>query len=222
MSMPVVLVMAKVPIPGQVKTRLAATQGAVRAAQLAAAALLDTFDVCEQTFGLGRCHVSLGGDLGQLDDVELLSRLRSWTVHPQWGAGLGERIANAHRELCPTSHAPVVQIGIDTPQVTSAVLGSVAAMAVHQPVLGLADDGGWWVLATNDPAQVDGLEDVPMSTARTGQMTWELLRSRGSSVGVAPVMRDVDEAVDAEHVATLAPMTRFARAWRSSRVGTRG
>jgi len=217
-SVPVVLVMAKVPILGQVKTRLAATEGAARAAQLATAALLDTLDVCELTFGLGRCHLSLGGDLGRLDDVELRSRLRTWTVRPQRGAGLGERIANAHRELHPTALAPVVQIGIDTPHVTSAALRSVAVMAVHQPVLGLAEDGGWWVLATNDPAQVDGLEKVPMSTARTGQRTWELLRAGGSIVGTVPSMRDVDEAADAEYVATLAPTTRFAQAWRANHV----
>lgn len=216
MSGPVVLVMAKVPIPGHVKTRLAATEGPVRAAQLATAALLDTLDVCELTFGVSRCHVSLAGDLARLDDGELRWRLGAWTVHPQCGDGLGERIANAHRELHPTALAPVVQIGIDTPHVTSSVLRLIAAKAVHQPVLGLAEDGGWWVLATNHPAQVDGLEKVLMSTATTGQRTGELLRTGGSIVGMAPSMRDVDDAADAEHVATLAPTTRFAQVWRAN------
>ena len=44
-----VLVVAKAPVPGAAKTRLAATVGDRNAAELAAAALLDTIDVCAQT-----------------------------------------------------------------------------------------------------------------------------------------------------------------------------
>lgn len=218
MSAPVVLVMAKVPIPGQVKTRLAATQGPVRAALLATAALLDTLDACEEAFGLARCHVALAGELGQLADAELATRLAAWRVHPQRGDGLGARIANAHRDVHLATGAPVVQLGMDTPQVSPALLRSVAvAVAAQRPVLGLADDGGWWVLATCLASQVDGLEEVPMSTPGTGLATWELLRAGGVQVEVAPVLRDVDEATDAEHVAALAPATRFARTWRAGR-----
>jgi len=207
--------MAKVPIPGQVKTRLAATEGPVRAAQLATAALLDTLAVCEDVFGSGRRHIWFAGDLAELRDPVLVARLRSWAVHRQWGTGLGERIANSHRALHRTAGGPVVQIGMDTPHATAAVLDSVATMAATlRPVLGLAADGGWWVLATGAASQVDGLDRVPMSTAQTGRLTWELLR-RGGEVAAAPTMRDVDEEADAEHVAALAPLTRFARAWRA-------
>jgi glycosyltransferase A (GT-A) superfamily protein (DUF2064 family) len=219
-SAPVVLVVAKVPIPGQVKTRLAATEGPVRAALLAAAALLDTLDACEQAFGLARCHVALAGELGRLADGELATRLAAWHVHPQRGAGLGARIANAHRDVHLATRAPVVQLGMDTPQVSPVLLRSVAvavAVAAHRPVLGLADDGGWWLLATCLASQVDGLEEVPMSTPGTGLATWQLLRAGGVHVGVAPLLRDVDKAADAEHVATLAPATRFAQTWRAGR-----
>ncbi|QTE31011.1 TIGR04282 family arsenosugar biosynthesis glycosyltransferase [Pengzhenrongella sicca] len=219
MTAPVVLVMAKVPIPGLVKTRLAATEGPVRAARLATAALLDTLDVCEVAFGLGRCHLSLGGDLALLDDALLAARLRAWTIHPQRGSDLGDRIANAHRDVHAVSGTPVVQIGMDTPQASSRDLDAIARLvSVDRPVLGLADDGGWWVLASGEPAHVNGLEQVPMSTPGTGRATWNLLQARARTVGVAPMMRDVDEAVDAEHVAALAPATRFASAWRAGRV----
>jgi len=212
---PAVLIMAKVPIPGLVKTRLAATEGPVRAAQLATAALLDTLEVCAQVFDPDRRHIALGGQLEALEGTKLAEQLRSWRVHPQQGAGLAARIANAHREMHLTSTGPVVQIGMDTPHVSAATLRSVGRMVTAgDPVLGFADDGGWWVLATSVASQVDGLERVPMSTPRTGRRTWELLR-RGGAVGVAPAMRDVDDAGDAEHVASLAPSTRFARTWRA-------
>ncbi|MGV8965014.1 MAG: TIGR04282 family arsenosugar biosynthesis glycosyltransferase [Cellulomonas sp.] len=218
MSAPVALVMAKVPIPGQVKTRLAASEGPVRAARLATAALLDTLDVCEVAFGLDRCHLSLGGDLDLLDDPLLVARLQTWTVHRQRGTGLGERIANAHRDVHARADAAVVQIGMDTPQATRGDLDAIAgAVAADRPVLGLADDGGWWVLASGAPGHVDGLERVPMSTPGTGRATWDLLQARASMVGVARVLRDVDDAADADHVAALAPATRFARTWRDGR-----
>lgn len=215
MNGPVVLVMAKVPIPGHVKTRLAATEGPIRAAQLATAALLDTLDVCEASFGLARCHLALDGDLDAVDDPELAARLRTWTVHRQFGSALGERIANAHRDVHSAAGEPVVQIAMDTPHATGDDLHRVAAMvAADRPVLGLADDGGWWVLASGVPAHVDGLDRVPMSTPATGRATWTLLRTNAQDVAAARVMCDIDDAVDAHHVAALAPTTRFARTWR--------
>ena len=41
-----------------------------------------------------------------------------------------------------------------------------------------------------------------------------LLRANATDVGAAPVRRDIDDAADAQHVAALAPTTRFARTWR--------
>ena len=216
MSAPVLLVVAKVPLPGEVKTRLAATEGGVRAARLAAAALLDTLDVCEAAVGRDRCHVALAGDLDALRDHDLADRLRAWTVHRQRGTGLAARLVNAHRDVHDVVGAPVVQIGMDTPQVESTDLArAIGAVTVDRPVLGPAEDGGWWLLASGVPAHVDGLSRVPMSTPGTGRATWAHLRSRAATVGAAPAMRDVDDAADAHHVAALAPGTRFARAWRA-------
>ncbi|PFG34283.1 TIGR04282 family arsenosugar biosynthesis glycosyltransferase [Sanguibacter antarcticus] len=214
MSAPVVMIMAKAPVPGQVKTRLASTVGPDFAARLAAAALLDTLDACEQAFGIGRCHLALAGDLQAVQDDELLARLDRWTVHHQRGDGLAERIANAHRDVHAVAGAPVVQVGMDTPHVSPDVLSHVSdVVGGGVPVLGLAEDGGWWVLATAAPGLVDGLEQVPMSTPGTGRATWDLLHSQDAGVVEAPTMRDVDVVADAVHVAALAPATRFARSW---------
>ncbi|MEP7765850.1 DUF2064 domain-containing protein [Sanguibacter sp. 25GB23B1] len=216
MIAPVVLVMAKAPVPGQVKTRLASAVGPVFAARLAAAALLDTLDACEQAFGLDRCHLALAGDLDEVVDDDLLLRLSSWTVHDQRGDGLAVRIANAHRDVHGVTRAPVVQLGMDTPHVSPDVLGRVCdVVSGGVPVLGLAEDGGWWVLATSSPGLVDGLEQVQMSTPRTGRETWDLLQSQDAGVVEAPTMRDVDVVADAVHVAALAPTTRFAQRWHA-------
>ena len=219
MTSPVVLVMAKVPVPGRVKTRLAAAVGDDAAARLAQAALLDTLDVCEQVFGASRCHLALAGDLDSVgaEDAELLrGRLRSWTVRPQRGVGFGDRLEQAHVEVHAATGGPVVQIGMDTPHLDAPGLAAVARAATSEgAVLGRAEDGGWWVLASGRAHHVTGLGRVPMSSKHTGQLTDDLLRAAGLTVTAAAWMRDVDEVDDAAAIACLAPATRFAREWRA-------
>ena len=87
----VMLVVAKAPVSGLVKTRLGQVLGMQRAAQLAAAALLDTLAVCVAAYGVARCHLALDGDLaeGELAD-ELLDATAGWTVHAQRGADFAD------------------------------------------------------------------------------------------------------------------------------------
>jgi glycosyltransferase A (GT-A) superfamily protein (DUF2064 family) len=127
MAQPVALVMAKVPVAGQVKTRLAATVGHEQAARLALAALLDTLEVCEQAFGAGCLYLALTGDLDELDRAprrQLTGRLESWRLLAQRGRGLGERLEHAHADVHRAAAAPVVQVGMDTPHLDPAVLAA--------------------------------------------------------------------------------------------------
>jgi glycosyltransferase A (GT-A) superfamily protein (DUF2064 family) len=106
-----------------------------------------------------------------------------------------------------------VLIGMDTPQVTAELLATaVGALQHHDAVLGLAEDGGWWLMGVRDPAAAEVLADVPMSTADTGRLTVEALQSQGLRVASVPALRDVDTFADALAVAAAAPTTRFARA----------
>lgn len=206
------LVLAKAPVAGLAKTRLGAVVGARAAAEVAAAALLDTLDACEAAFGPTQRRLALAGDLGQAErGEEITARLDAWQVIPQRGEGFAERLAHAHGDLGP---GPVVQIGMDTPQVTGAHLAqAVAGLADHDAVLGRAEDGGWWVLALRDTAHASVLADVPTSTEETGDLTLAALRARGLGVGETAVLRDVDTAEDADIVARETPHGRFAATW---------
>lgn len=209
------LVVAKAPVPGQAKTRLASEVGTTAAADLAAAALLDTLEACAGAFGTDRCHLSLAGDLAQAcryDDLR--DALRGWTVRSQFGDTFAERLVRAHLELAETPDGPVVQVGMDTPQATAAMLREAAeGTTAYDAVLGPADDGGWWVLAQRDPEAATALLDVPMSTAETHDRTRTAMVGAGLTVGTARGLRDVDTAADAAAVAEAAPETRFARTW---------
>lgn len=204
--------MAKAPVAGRVKTRLGAVIGMEAAARVAAAALLDTLAACGEAFG--ECHLALDGDLrGACDEGRLRDHLRGWVVHPQRGASLGERLANAHADA--SGPGPTVQVGMDTPQVTATDLRAVAAASGEgNAVLGPARDGGWWVLALQDPTAAAGLVGVPMSRPDTCRRTRDALAAAGQTVSSARVLRDVDTVSDARAVASRLDGGHFRRTWR--------
>lgn len=216
MTTATVLVMAKAPVPGAVKTRLGATIGADAAARLAHAALLDTLAVCESVFPAGRRVVALAGTIAASVEPARLDRaLSGWDVVDQDGSTFAERLATAHERAHATHGGPVVQIGMDTPHVTSRHLEHVIATARSgRPVLGRARDGGWWVLATTSPTDVAGLHHVPMSRHDTWARTLACVERAAGTVLPTAELDDVDTAADAEAVATTAPHTGFALAWR--------
>jgi rSAM/selenodomain-associated transferase 1 len=208
-----VLVVAKAPEPGRVKTRLGRDIGMEAAAEVAASSLLDTLAVCVSAGS--DCHLSLAGDLSlAVRRDELRAALVGWTVHAQVGVDLAARLADAHARV----PGPVVQVGMDTPHLTSELLGeALARLATYDAVLGAAEDGGWWVLALRDPHHAAALVGVPMSTATTGADTRAALEAAGLSVGGTSVLRDVDTVADADAVAALVPDSRFAAAWTDVR-----
>lgn len=211
------LVVAKAPVPGEAKTRLGAVVGLELAAELAAAALLDTLEVGAAAFPAGRRHLALTGDLPRAArGEEIRAGLAGWQVRPQRGVSFGERLAAAHADVAEAvgADAPVVQIGMDTPQVTEGALLAVGdALADADAALGVAEDGGWWALALRDPYAAAVLADVPMSTPHTARDTRLALERRGLSVADLPVLRDVDTDADADAVAAACGDRRFARTW---------
>lgn len=210
------LVVAKAPVPGLAKTRLAAglggATGADTAADLAAAALLDTLDAVADTPAAARV-VALTGDLdAACRAAELRDRLARFTVIGQRGGDFAERLANAHADAAAAG--PVLQIGMDTPQVSPALLADCARSLLAVPaVLGPAADGGWWILGVRDGAAADCLRTVPMSRPDTGALTLAALRAGCAEVALLPELRDVDTVDDIAAVsAECAPGSRFAAA----------
>ncbi|HEY2430978.1 MAG TPA: DUF2064 domain-containing protein [Acidimicrobiales bacterium] len=203
-----VLVMAKAPVPGRVKTRLCPPYSYEEAADIAAAALADTL-----------AAVAAGSATRKI--IALEGRPGPWLppgfeVIAQRGDGLDERLAHAW----VGAGGPGIQIGMDTPQVTAGELDQVLAAADapgRAAVLGHAADGGWWVIGWRraDPWAV--FRGVPMSTPRTGAAQERRLRRLGFVVTSAPVQRDIDTAADLSDIAESHPGLRTARL--ASRLG---
>jgi glycosyltransferase A (GT-A) superfamily protein (DUF2064 family) len=111
---------------------------------------------------------------------------------------------------------PTVQIGMDTPQLTTADLRCVAVAASDgDAVLGPAADGGWWALALSDVSAAAVLAEVPMSRPETFACTREALTAAGQTVRVAHVLTDVDTIDEAAQVAGGLTGGHFFQAWRS-------
>ncbi|MCT7658478.1 TIGR04282 family arsenosugar biosynthesis glycosyltransferase [Mycobacterium deserti] len=217
----VALVVAKAPVPGLAKTRLATSVGDRGAADIAAAALLDTLDAVAAAPVQARV-VALTGDL---DDAcaaaDIRRRLEAFTVVPQRGEDFADRLANAHADAATAAgNGAVLQIGMDTPQVSAEILAECAEELLEaQAVLGLADDGGWWVLGVSDASMADCLRAVPMSRRDTGALTLAALYARGVNVHLVGELADVDTVDDIDAVRRVcASGSRFVRATRTVRV----
>ena len=195
-----VLVLAKAPVPGRVKTRLCPPYRPEEAARLAAAALADVLDAVRETPAARRLLV-LDGDPGLVDG-------RGFEAVAQVGGPLDVRLAAA---FGAAAGAPALLVGMDTPQVTPELLASAgAALTRHDACLGAALDGGWWALGLRrpDPALLAG---IPCSLPITGRLQRDRLLGAGLSVALLPRLRDVDVADDVRPVARLAPAGRFTR-----------
>ncbi|MFG2890896.1 DUF2064 domain-containing protein [Streptomyces sp. NPDC048248] len=197
-----VLVIAKEPLPGRVKTRLTPPYTPHEAAELAEAALHDTLQAV-RAMPARRRVVVLDGRPGNWLPP-------GFEVRPQSTGGLDERLAAAFAG----SSGPTLLIGMDTPQVTPELLAPATdfdAWNACDAWLGPAEDGGFWALglAAPDPRLLRG---VPMSTPRTGAAQRARLAAAGLRIRELPPQRDVDTAADAEEVAASAPHGRFAAA----------
>ncbi|MDX3454620.1 DUF2064 domain-containing protein [Streptomyces sp. ME02-8801-2C] len=189
------LVIAKEPRPGRVKTRLTPPFTPEAAAALAEAALIDTLRTVAATPARRRVLV-LDGSPGRWLPP-------GFDVVPQCAGGLDERLACAFADC----DGPALLIGMDTPQVTPDLL--TVDFADCDAYFGPAEDGGFWALGLAEP-EPGLLRGVPMSTRTTGAVQRARLVAAGLRVRELPRLRDVDTVADAEAVAAAAPRTRFA------------
>lgn len=194
------LVIAKEPLPGRVKTRLTPPYTPKEAAELAAASLADTLDTVLAAPANRRVLVLEGRPGPWLPSgIEVV---------PQCAGGLDERLAAAFAGCT----GPTLLVGMDTPQITPGLLAPALGPDAWQDCdawFGPAVDGGFWALGLAEP-DPELLRGVPMSRPDTGALQRARLTDAGLKVRDLPPLRDVDTADDAGKVAAAAPESRFA------------
>jgi rSAM/selenodomain-associated transferase 1 len=197
-----VIVIAKSPRPGRVKTRLCPPCTPDEAATIATGALADTLTTVAATPARVRL-LALDGPPGPwIPD--------GFAIVPQVGRDLGERLANAFAAVT----GPAVLVGMDTPQITVELLERTGATLLRRDtdaVLGLAPDGGWWTIGLRR-ADARVFRGVAMSTDHTGADQRARLAELGYRTTIVDTVTDVDTFADARAVADLVPSSRFAAA----------
>jgi rSAM/selenodomain-associated transferase 1 len=203
------IVLAKAPRPGRVKTRLCPPCSATEASDLAEAALRDTLEAAAASH-CGQRVLVLDGPPGAWvpDGFEVL---------PQRGGTLDHRIAGAFADVA----AAALLIGMDTPQLSAELLDAALDAGLDgrlgrggcDAALGPTLDGGYWAVGLTRPNRRAFL-GVPMSTPGTFAAQRRRFDELGLRTRELAVLRDVDVYADAIAVAAVAPHTRFAAAFR--------
>lgn len=203
------LVIAKEPVPGRVKTRLTPPYTPQQAARLAEAALADTLQTLLRVPAARRVVVLSGCPGPWLPP--------GFDVVPQADGGLDNRIAAAFADCT----GPALLVGMDTPQLTAGLLTPVTGPEAWPPGrawFGPASDGGFWALGLAEP-RPDLVRGVPMSTPGTGAAQRRRLRDAGLAVRDLPELRDMDTAQDAAVIARQAAPGRFTAAYAGLQEG---
>ncbi|TWD84542.1 glycosyltransferase A (GT-A) superfamily protein (DUF2064 family) [Kribbella amoyensis] len=195
------ILIAKEPVPGRVKTRLQTEFTPGEAAALARASLADTLATLERTPARHRV-IALDGKPG----AWLPPQFR---IVAQRGDGLDERLAAAFEDSY--TGLPMLLVGMDTPQITGPRL--TVDWSGYDAVLGLTEDGGYWCLGLRQPDE-RALLGVPMSTDHTGSDQLTRLEGLGYRVKLLPTLRDMDTPQDAAAIAAAYPELRTARLYR--------
>ncbi len=187
------MIFARNPVKGKVKTRLAADLGEEEALVVYKELLKHTKTVCEQ---VSVDKIVFYSDFIEMEDV--------WTGEgffkvEQHGEGLGERMRNAFFAAFEAGNSPVIIIGTDCFELTSAIISEAfEKLKESDVVVGPALDGGYYLLGMKKylPQLFDGIQ---WSTATVCQETLNKCHELNACVTKLSVLADIDTKEDLEN-----------------------
>ena len=186
------LLFLKAPSPGQVKTRLAATLGAERAAQVARM-------LAERVLAQTRPEAGDYARVVAFAPATARAAIERWLpgeeLWPQEGDDLGARMHAALARGLNTA-ASVVLVGTDVPALSRAIVNAAfAALERAALVLGPARDGGYYLVGLRAP-RPELFTDMPWGTAAVLEETRARAARLGLPMALLPVLDDVDTEED--------------------------
>jgi len=218
-----VVVLARAPEPGRVKTRLAADLGAAAATSLHEALALDVIErLAAWGSGRGALVLALTGAEPAGERLAGPARAAGFDVERQVGGDLGARVHGAVAGRHRVGARRVLVLGTDCVELPDELLdGAAAALLDADVVLAPAADGGY-VLVGARRLPAEALAGVRWGTGTALADTEAACRLAGLSVARAPGSADVDTVADLERLATrlaTAPSGRAprTRAWLAAR-----
>jgi uncharacterized protein len=180
------VIFAKAPELGRVKTRLAAAIGASEALGFYRRTLAT---LVHRVAGDGRWRTSLA-----VSPDRAVQAARMWPARlpriKQGSGDLGHRMGRVFRTLSP---GPVIIIGADIPGITRAEIAQAfRKLAGVDAIVGSARDGGYWLIGLRRGPRLPYLfHDVRWSTSTALSDTWKNLHLR--PVALAATLDDIDD-----------------------------
>lgn len=195
------LVFAKAPIPGRVKTRLAGGLGATAAAAVHRACVADAIQLADSVPGCARRLLVAPGAHGWPDgDISLP---QNWSIGEQRGRDLGERLARAFVEAFDRGARKVAVIGTDTPWMGRAAIEmALESLESAEVALGPARDGGYYLLASRRPWPAL-FRGIPWGTAETLNATRRALERERLPYRLLSMDFDLDRAEDLQRARAM-------------------
>ena len=193
------VIFAKAPIPGQVKTRLCPPLTPDEAATLHGSFVLDTLERTKAA--VIRLKLPFDRYLActpssTLVFFKIMEERQAVTLIDQEGEDLGTRMHGACETLFKRGYHRILIIGTDVPSLPlDYYKQALLLLEKHDLVLGPSLDGGYYLIGLNKPTPIL-FENIPWSTDRVLALTREKADSVGMSTALLPEWRDIDRIED--------------------------
>jgi len=190
-----IIVFARLPIEGKVKTRLAKDLGIDFATSFYKVCAEHTFD---EILNLEKSEISpflFCSEESEFDDVKNWSK-NKFKYYSQQGYNLGERMLNAFITVFDAGFRNIILVGTDTPEISAELMNeALDHLKNYKCVIGPSDDGGYYLIGLN--SSLDNLFDgIEWSTDTVFSNTIAKLEEGNHSYFVMEKMIDIDTKED--------------------------
>ena len=188
------IVFAKAPIEGYVKTRLCPPLTTDEAASLHGSLVLDLLECCQSLKGCDR--ILAGSPTPDHPFFKALNTRFGMPIWEQVGEDLGARMAQAFQVALGSPYQAAVIIGTDIPGITAPLISTAfKSLQAHDIVIGPTKDGGYYLIGLRQPVP-ELFEHITWSTDTVFSMTQEKAKAMDLSLKILPTLRDLDTIED--------------------------
>lgn len=193
-----IIIFAKIPEPGNVKTRIGNLSGHEYSCQIYEAMLLDLIE--KLTFqDLWSCNFYIYPP-EKIKAFAAIYSLSDDNIFPQQGSDLGMRMFNSFMEQISLGADEIVCIGSDIPAISLGHIDSAfKILSDYDSVLGPAEDGGYYLIGFRKDAVSDFcFSDIQWSSCSVFSETIAKFETLGFRHDSIQPLRDLDDLSDLE------------------------
>ncbi|MGA2186674.1 MAG: TIGR04282 family arsenosugar biosynthesis glycosyltransferase [Bryobacteraceae bacterium] len=204
---PAIILFARAPVPGRVKTRLCPFLNVTNAAALHSALVRDALELLQKLSGVADIELST--------DVETDAWQEFAVARSLQGQGdLGDRLFHAFASALGAGRPKAMVVGSDSPGLPAGYLAELLRSDTDA-AMGPTEDGGFYAIACRRiaPGMLDG---VRWSSSNTLEDTKHAIRACSLTAEFGQPWFDIDEPPDLLRLRTLTDLPRHTAAWLAS------